>query len=212
MSTTKQDNAILSVLVAKDKQTSYQLSKLTGISNPQINFRLTKLIESQVVIETKEEDKTVYSIHSSLKSKEVVKKVSEYIKNISDLVDKEQYATPDGIRTILCFILSKLEIQDSSEYLEQQKIVAEFTKELEEYAKKNDLVITDIKGWTKHKIEWMALNNRLCACIRDGSRHCPCQAGLIEATTGIRGVCTCSVFMGKQWIQKTTKKFKQMMK
>lgn len=206
-----QDNQILSSLIEKDKQTSYLLSQNTKISVPQINFRLAKLVEYQVVTESKEEDKTVYSIHDSLKSKPAIKKVSEHIKEIADIIDKEHYATSEGIKTILCFILSKVEIQDSSEYLEEQKKVEEFTKELQEYAKKNDLTITNIKGWTKHKIEWMALNDRLCACVRDGSRHCPCIQGLEEAT-GSKGICTCSIFAGNKWIQKTTKKFKKLMK
>ncbi len=207
MSHTNQDNQILSALIYEDKLTSYALSQITKISTPQINFRLGKLVESQVVIESKEEDKTVYSIHNSLKSKDAIKKVSEHIKSISDIIDNEQYATPEGTRTIICFILSKTEIQDSEALAEEQKIVDEFKKVLEEHAKKNNLVLHFTKGWSDNKIHKMALNNRICACAPD--RTCPCVQGLAEINT--RGMCKCSIFVSNEWLKKQNKKAKQLL-
>lgn len=205
MSHTNQDNAILSALIQKDKQTSYSLSAETGISTPQINFRLGKLIESQVVVESKEDDKTTYSIHNSLKSKDAIKKVSEHIKSISDIIDNEQYATPEGTRTIICFILSKTEIQDSEVLAEEQKVVDEFKKVLEEHAKKNNLVLHYTKGWSDNKIHKMALNNRICAC--DSKRICPCDKGLVEAKA--KGLCLCGIFGDKEWLKRMDKKIKR---
>jgi len=201
-----QDNQILSSLIEKDKQTSYLLSQNTKISIPQINFRLAKLVEYQVVTESKEEDKTVYSIHDSLKSKTAIKKVSEHIKEISDIIDKEHYATSEGIKTILCFILSKTEISDSEVLAEEQKIVDGFKKVLEEYAENNDLALNYVKGWTDNKIRKMALNNRICAC--DSKRICPCKEGLTEINT--TGTCKCSIFGDKKWLKRMDKKLKSM--
>lgn len=67
----------------------------------------------------------------------------------------------------------------------------EFYKELQKYAKKHDLVISNIAGWTIPKIVQMANNNRQCAC--DSSRTCPCPQGLLEIEK--KGRCKCSVFM-----------------
>lgn len=205
MSATSQDNMILSSLIENDKITSYQISKITGISNPQVNFRLVKLVESRVVSEIKEDDKTVYTLHSSLKSKNIIKKVSDHIGEISYLIDNEQYATPEGMKRIICFILSKTEIQDSKELEESQKIVDEFRKDLEKYAKEHKLIISNIKGWTKNKVEWMALNGRKCACDPN-NRVCPCPTGLIEISE--KGRCKCSLFVGEQWIKKMDKQMK----
>ncbi len=180
------------------------MSQETGISTPQINFRLSKLVESQVVTESKEDDKTVYSVHDSLKSKTAIKKVSEHIKEISDIIDKEHYATSEGIKTILCFILSKTEISDSEVLAEEQKIIDEFRKVLEEYAQKNDIELHYTKGWSDNKIRKMALNNRICAC--DPKRICPCKEGLIEIN--VTGTCKCSIFGDKKWLKKMDKKLK----
>lgn len=205
LSHSEQDNQILSALIYKDNQTSYALSQTTGISNPQVNFRLGKLVESQVVIESKEDDKTTYSIHNSLKSKDAIKKVSEHIKSICDIIDNEHYATSEGMKIILCFILSKTEIGDSEVIAEEQKIIDEFIIDIEKYAKEHKLIISNIKGWTKNKIEWMALNDRKCACD-PGNRICPCQTGLDEINN--KGICKCSLFVGEQWIKKMDKKMK----
>ncbi len=189
-----QDNAILSALVEEDKQTAYSISQSTNISIPQTVFRLNKLIELNVVIEEKDNDKTVYSIHPSLKSHDVVKKISVHIKKIVDLIDKEQYASPDGMKCIISFILSKTDIEDNIPNEEDERKVAEFRKELEEYAKQHELTITNIKGWTEGTIRWMALNDKKCHCV-PGKRHCPCPEVLAE--TKHRGKCKCSVFVGK---------------
>lgn len=189
-----QDNEILSALMDEDKQTSYFLSQQTGISIPQVNFRLKKLIENKVVIEEKDNDKTIYSIHPSLKSQDVVKKISIHIKKIIDLIDKEQYASPDGMKCIISFILSKTDIKDNIPSEDDERKVVEFRRELEEYAEANNLMITNIKGWTEGTIRWMALNDRKCHCVPD-KRHCPCNEGLIEART--KGKCRCSVYTSK---------------
>ena len=190
----EQDNAILSALMDDDKQTAYLLSQTTSISVPQTTFRLKKLLDNKVVIEEKDNDKTVYSIHPSLKSQDVVKKISVHIKKIIDLIDKEQYASPDGMKCIISFILSKTDIEDNVPNEDDERKVVEFRKELEEYAEANNLLITNIKGWTDGSIRWMALNDRKCHCVPD-KRRCPCPEGLIEART--KGKCRCSVMMGK---------------
>lgn len=211
----EQDNSILSALMNEDNMTAYAISGCTtNISIPQVTFRLKKLIENKVVIERKDDinGSAIYSIHPSLKSNDIIKKISTHIKKIVDLIDEEQYATSDGIKCIISFILSKTDIEDNVLSEEDEKKIAEFRKEIEEYASAHDLLITDIKGWTEPKIEWMALNDRLCACVRDGSRHCPCPDGLIETTTSNRGMCKCSLFMSKKWLQLHKKKAKSFLK
>lgn len=71
------------------------------------------------------------------------------------------------------------------------KLIDDFRKTLEEHAKKNNLSITNIKGWTNKKIEWMAVNENKCCCAPD-KRVCPCEEGINEAAAN--GTCLCSVF------------------
>ena len=75
---------------------------------------------------------------------------------------------------------------------EEEKIKA-FRLMLEEYAEEHGLEITSIKGWTEHKIQWMALNNNKCCCSPD-DRICPCEEGLREAMTEQDHMCLCSIF------------------
>lgn len=205
MTFSEQDNKILSALIEQDKQTSYSLSQITGISVPQINFRLSKLVLDKVVYEIKENEKTIYTVHGSLKSKATVNKIADRIKEIADVVDKEEYATPEGMRSILCFILSKITFEDPKELLEQQEVINAFVKDLEKYAKEHNLVLVETKGWSKNKIKWCALNDRKCPCAPK-DRYCPCSQGLIEIKT--RGVCKCGLLGDKSWQQKTAKKMK----
>jgi hypothetical protein len=77
-----------------------------------------------------------------------------------------------------------------------EETIMEFRKDLEKWARDNDLLLTNIKGWTEDKIQWMALNDRKCCC-RPKERACPCKEGLEEARTSKGGLCLCSVFTTK---------------
>lgn len=205
MTFSDQDNQILTSLIDIDKQTSYSISQHTGISVPQVNFRLVKLVENKVVYELNENEKSVYSIHNSLKSKTVVNKIATKIKEISDEIDKVEYAAPEGIRSILCFILSKITFEDSEEQLKEQALVDTFVSDLQKYAIEHNLVLVETKGWSKNKIRWCALNDRKCPCSPD-KRKCPCEQGLDEIK--VKGICKCGIFGDKSWNQKTMKKLK----
>lgn len=81
------------------------------------------------------------------------------------------------------------------ELTDDEKIKA-FRSMLEEHAGENNLKITDIKGWTEPKIEWMALNDHKCCCSPN-DRVCPCDEGRIEVRTKPDHMCLCSIF--KNW-------------
>lgn len=202
MSKDEQDDEILSALVVEDKMTAYALCKETGISVPQINFRIVKLISTGVVKQNVEKDKTSYSIHPVLKSKEAIAEIAAYIKNIFDIVDETEETSIDGIKAIIGFILSKTDIDVEltpvsfsetaiEEPTPDDDLVSDFMIDLKSYAEKHNLKIMNVKGWTNNKIKWMALNNRKCACAPD-KRVCPCPEGLKEIE--VIGNCKCSVF------------------
>lgn len=204
-----QDIKILSSLMEEDNRTAYSISQHCKISIPQTTFRLSKLIECGVVVEKKEDNKTVYNIRHTLKSKEIVDKITTHIQKIVDLITGNDMLDLDGIHVILEFILSKVDIEDDFVLEEKERLIDIFKKDITKYAKENELEITSIAGWTESKIRWMACNDRLCACIPDGSRHCPCPQGLEEVK--IKGRCTCSLFASKSWITKTTKNQKKFL-
>lgn len=204
MKINEQDITILSMLGSEEGETAYGIASGTSISVPQVTFRLGKLQEIGVVKSIERDNKTFYICHPALKSQKTIQKITSHIKAIIDEIDKVEAISTEGLKVILSFIVDKTDIEEPN--IDDINKVAEFRKELEKYAEEHDLVISNIKSWTEPKIEWMALNDRLCACVRDGSRHCPCSQGLIEAQT--KNVCTCSIFASKTWNDKMNKKTK----
>lgn len=195
-----QDSDILLFLINNENSTSYGISQDTGISIPQTEFRLTKLIDNGVVKEVKEENRTTYSVHEALKSKDLLKNIEDMIQSMANSIDNIEPISLEGFKCILSFISGRVEFVEQEdktnelpeEYKNKEKIII-FEGELQEYALKNNLEVTSIRGWTNPKIEWMALNERKCAC-RPDTRICPCSEGLIEARTKKNKMCTCSVF------------------
>lgn len=189
-----QNCEILSALVAEESMTSYSLCKETGISVPQVNFRIEKLVAIGVVESRIVDNKTVYSVHPVLKSKESIAEIASYIESIFDVIDEAEETSVDGIKAIISFILDKTEIDqgiDRDDLISEDNKVSEFRDILQKYADVNNLRIMNVKGWTNSKIKWMALNDRKCACAPD-KRVCPCPEGLEEISRN--GSCKCSVF------------------
>lgn len=86
-----------------------------------------------------------------------------------------------------------IESESTNDEPDEQELINDFRIALLEHADKHNMRITDIKGWTESKIEWMALNNRTCCC--DPSRTCPCDTGVHEVNTESDHMCKCSVFV-----------------
>ena len=73
------------------------------------------------------------------------------------------------------------------------KQVDAFIIDLEKFAVKHNVLITNIKGWTKKSLIWMAENDCKCCCSPD-TRVCPCMDGVIEALrTNPDMECRCSI-------------------
>lgn len=189
----KQDSSIISSLVVKKEMTSYSISKDIGISVPQVQYRIDKLLRCGIVKSKRINGKTLYYIHPALKSKKTMGEIATYIKAIVDIIDNIERLSPEGMKALISFIVSKtelFEVSDSYTKIERNTIQS-FRKYIEAYAKEKGLKILDVKGWTNSKIEWMALNDRKCAC-RPDKRVCPCPEGLIEIEK--KGRCLCTVF------------------
>lgn len=187
-----QDIKILLSLIISNGSTAYVISKDTKISVPQIMYRLNKLVESKAVTAVVNNDKTLYYVHPALKSEEVINRITVLLKEVADEIDKISYTEPDGLKTIIELIISSIDISDPEEEISDDDIlIKNFRANLELYAKEHNLKITDIKGWTEHKLVWMALNDNKCGCAPD-KRRCPCKEGLIEIEK--KGKCLCSVF------------------
>lgn len=194
--TSEQDDSIISEIIRSDSRlTAYGISQRTNISVPQVQYRLNKLVEKSVVRSSTEDSKKTYEVHPVLKSKKDIDGIASRIKEIVDIIDEVEYTSADGIRILIDFILSRTEIKDrDAEEASDSKeeIIMRFRRELEIYAGLNGLIISNVKGWTDHKIIWMALNERKCACSPD-KRECPCKEGLDEVKS--KGQCLCSVFL-----------------
>lgn len=193
MTNEEQDSSIISSLVVKKEVTAYSISKDIGISVPQVQYRIDKLLGCGIVKSKKVDNKTLYYIHPALKSKKAMGEIAAYIKAIVDVIDNIERLSPEGMKALVSFIVSKTDISDvSDDYTEiERNTIQSFRKYIEAYAKEKGLKILDVKGWTNSKIEWMALNDRKCAC-RPDKRVCPCPEGLIEIEK--KGKCLCTVF------------------
>lgn len=193
MTNEEQDSSIISSLVVKKEMTAYSISKDIGISVPQVQYRIDKLLRCGIVKSRKDDNKTLYYIHPALKSKKAMGEIASYIKAIVDIIDNIERLSPEGMKALVSFIVSKTEMSEvSDDYTDiERNTIQSFRKYLEAYANEKGLKILDIKGWTNSKIEWMALNDRKCACKPD-KRTCPCPEGLIEVEK--KGKCLCTVF------------------
>lgn len=193
----EQDSSIISSLIMKKEMTAYSISKDTGISVPQVQYRINKLLISGIIKENVKDNKTLYTVHQAFKSKEAMEEIASYIKEIVDVVDNIEVLSPDGMREFISFVVSRTEMSETSETenddynKSEMNAIKRFREYIEAYAKEKNLKVLDIKGWTNGKIEWMALNDRKCAC-RPDKRTCPCQEGLVEISK--KGHCLCNVF------------------
>ena len=106
--TSPQDTIILLLLIHTEKSlTAYGISKQTNISIPQVQFRLSKLEEQGIVTSVIDNNKTVYTIHPALKSRECIDEITEHIKAISDIIDTVEYTTPTAMKYIIAFIIER---------------------------------------------------------------------------------------------------------
>lgn len=194
---TEQDFSIIAALIADGKKvgmTAYGIANETKISQPQVTFRLSKLIEDSVVTEVKSGNKTLYYAHDVFFNTEAMDMILINIESIIDTVFEVGDIDQEGIKTVMGFISCNIELSDKLGDTEsaELKLISEFVDTLEKYANKKGYVISNIKSWSKGKIQWMALNGRMCACDPD-NRKCPCGecADEVEKT----GSCLCSIFM-----------------
>ena len=103
-----QDTLILLVLVSNENPlTAYGISKQIKISIPQVQYRLSKLEDQGIVTSTTKDNKKVYDVHPALKSRECIDEIAEYIKAISDIIDKMEYTTPTAMKYIIAFIIER---------------------------------------------------------------------------------------------------------
>lgn len=189
----EQDFEIISSLTTSDGETTYSISKDIGASVPQVQYRIDKLLKCGIVKSKRDDSKTLYYIHPALKSKKAMSEVATYIKAIVDVIDNIERLSPEGMKALVSFIVSKTELSEvSDDYTDTERnTIQSFRKYIDAYAKEKGLKILDVKGWTSSKIEWMALNDRKCAC-RPDKRVCPCPEGLVEIEK--KGKCLCTVF------------------
>ena len=193
---TQQDFDIISALIADGKKagmTAYGISNETKISQPQVAFRLAKLIENNVVIEVKSGNKTLYYAHDVFFNKDAMDIIAINVESIIDTIFEVGEIDQEGIKTVMGFISCNIEISDKSDDIDSDelKLISDFVNTLERFADIKGYVISDIKSWSEPKIKWMALNGRKCGCDPD-NRKCPCSecAGEVEK----QGSCMCSIF------------------
>jgi len=109
-----QDYEILSALVRADNpMTAYAIGKETGITIPQVRYRLTKLAGFGVVTATPEKNKTVYDIHSILKSMESLEKIACLLTDIISIIITAEEIDADGVKMILAFIVDRIDFEDA---------------------------------------------------------------------------------------------------
>jgi len=192
---TEQDYDIISSLIVNSGVTAYSISKDIGLSVPQVQYRIDKLLRCGIIKAKVCNSKTLYSTHPALKSKDVMEEIASYIKAIVDSIDDIERLSPDGMKVLMSFIINKtemIEVEKDTEIVDvEQDTVNKFREYIEAYAQEKGLKILNVKGWTDSKIEWMALNGRKCAC-RPDKRVCPCPEGLVEVEK--KGHCLCNVF------------------
>lgn len=195
MNISNQDSDIISSLIMKKEMTAYTISKDTGISVPQVQYRINKLLANGIVKANAKENKTLYYVHPAFKSREAMEIIASYIKEIVDVIDDVESLSPDGMKLFISFVVSKTEMSESEDGSGYSKSeldkIKNFRECLQDYAKEKGIKILDVKGWTNGKIEWMALNDRKCAC-RPDKRVCPCKEGIDEISK--KGHCLCNVF------------------
>lgn len=109
---TDQDmDIIISLINSKDALSVYRISKDSGISSPQVAFRLSKLIPTGLVKSVTVNDKTKYTSHPLLRSRKSVEAITNKIADIVDLIDEIEKTEPEQMKHMLLFIIERTEIE-----------------------------------------------------------------------------------------------------
>lgn len=192
---TPQDFQIISALISdgtKSGMTAYSISTETKISQTQVSFRLDKLIDNGVVTESKTGKKTLYYAHDVFYDKKAMELIAEYIELIVETIYGIGEIHQDGIKIVMGYISSGIEISDETDDSEESRLIIDFVNMIEKFADNRGYIISDIKSWTQPKIKWMALNDGKCGCDPE-NRRCPCKECKEEVEN--TGSCLCSIFM-----------------
>jgi len=120
MKLTSQDSKIISCILHNGSLSAYGISHITGISIPQATYRLNKLYKSGVISPDTVEHKTVYSIHSTLQSTDVLTKIVEHLQSIVYLINDTDELSPEGTKAIICYILDIANISEYKSYEEDK--------------------------------------------------------------------------------------------
>lgn len=110
----EQDYEILSTLARTDKPlTAYGVGKEAGIPIPQVRYRLTKLVDYEVVKAISSNKKTVYEIHTILKSMDKLEEIACLLTDIISIIITAETIGAEGIKTILAFIVDRIDFEDA---------------------------------------------------------------------------------------------------
>lgn len=109
----EQDYEILSALSSSNEpMTTYAIAKVTGITIPQVRYRVTKLVHYDVITAIATDRKTTYDTHPVLKSRESLEELIVLLTAMITLIDETQAITTDGVKKILAFIIDRIEFED----------------------------------------------------------------------------------------------------
>lgn len=111
---TAQDIKIIHTLIREGDLTAYAIGQKTNISIPQVQYRLNKLLECQVVDMVNGENKSYWSIHPVFHSKESVDFMGEKITEIIDILEEDEPIPLEGIKLIMSFFIDSLKEQKNS--------------------------------------------------------------------------------------------------
>lgn len=108
---TDQDIKIIHTLIREGDLTAYALAQKTNISIPQVQYRLNKLLDCEVVDIINGENKNYWSIHPIFHSKDSIDSLKEKIEEAINSIEPLQTTPLDGLKLIFSFLIDSLNEQ-----------------------------------------------------------------------------------------------------
>jgi len=109
---TEQDiNIIVALINAEQPITSYRISKETGISLPQVRYRIPRLVQCGIIELVEHDSKELYKSHSVLNSRSTIDAITKHLIDISDIIDGHELSSPECVKSIISFIVDRTVIE-----------------------------------------------------------------------------------------------------
>ena len=111
---TKQDTKIIECLMEYEKLSAYSISKHTKISQPQVMYRIGKMLDCGFISQNEHNGKRLFLLHPLMANEEFHEEVLKKFLDLAHLFEHETNMNLDSLRYYIEFFMFSIQEDDNN--------------------------------------------------------------------------------------------------